>query len=385
MQVTDNNILYLDDEVENLKAFELLFQSDYKVHTAQYLSQANNILDNNEIKVVISDLKMPEISGIDFISQVKDKYPDIVCMIITGYADKRILLDVINKLDLFWLLEKPWNKSELKLAINNAMDKYDSLKKANECSRLKQLFLANISHEIRTPLNGIVGFASLIEQAEDKNSISNDYFNILTESAYKLIGIVDDIIMASRIQAGSIQIVSNEIYLNDLLEELYRKFLPIAKEKQIELKVIKRIGLKKIPITTDKEKLSNIFSHLLNNSLKYTKEGCIEFGIHDEEQFILFVKDAGKGIIETDKPIIYDHFKQGKQKYLGAENDGIGIGLSIVKGLIELLNGKIWFESQEDIGTTFYIQIPNLLNKSKCNSSETIRKDKEKLSPTAKF
>ncbi len=366
------HILYLDDDPDALRIFEYSFSEYYHIHTVRKHTEALDIISSTDIKVVITDQKMPDIRGTDFIQILKLEYPDIICIMLTGHADKPVMLQAINTLDIFWFIEKPWKFTEVKLAIDNAIERFDSnrekaqmhnelqlaLERARQSDRLKAEFLGSISHEIRTPVNGIVGFTSLIRQESENTEVLDQYYNIVMESAYTLIGLVDDMITASRIRAGDMRFNPGELYLNDLLDEIYDEFAPqVSQHPGIELIVRKRQGEKKIPISADKEKLYNIFIQLLRNALKFTDEGCIEFGVCNEKEQILFVRDEGSGISDSDKPIIFDFFKKGRQKPLSASINGMGVGLSIVKGLVELMNGEIWYESESGKGTVFYFRI----------------------------
>lgn len=363
-----NQILYLDDEQQLLELFAINFSSEFDISiTTDYL-KALKVIQKNEIKVVLSDQRMPNITGIEFIKQINKDFPDIICILISGYADKDVLFKSINEIDIFRFEEKPVQFQELKHTIEKAIEKYDTakekqkleselkkaLKKAQESDRLKTEFLSSLSHEIRTPANGIVGFTSLVKESKEKN-ITSEHLQIISESALRLVDIIDDMVHTSRLNAGEININHNEIFLNELLDDVYNTFLPeIGHNASLKFKVNKRKGKTRIPITTDTEKLYNIFIHLLRNAIKFTKSGLIEFGVYDEQNMIMFVRDSGIGISDSDKPIIFDFFTQGKQKHLSAEIDGIGLGLSIVKELVDLLNGEIWFETEKDKGSAFY-------------------------------
>lgn len=141
-------ILYLDDEVDNLVAFAAVFRRQYHVHTAQNPEQAMDILRQNEIQVIISDQRMPVISGVEFLSQISQKYPEIIRMILTGYSDMQAIIDAINKGKIYYYVTKPWKYDELKVIIDNAIQTY-LLRKKNEqlISENYALMLKNIQQE----------------------------------------------------------------------------------------------------------------------------------------------------------------------------------------------------------------------------------------------
>jgi sensor histidine kinase YesM len=141
-------ILYLDDEVDNLVSFAAVFRRQYHVHTAQNPEQAMDILRQHEIQVVISDQRMPVVSGVEFLSQISQKYPEIIRMILTGYSDMQAIIDAINKGKVYYYVTKPWKYDELKVIIDNAIHTY-LLRKKNEqlISENHTLMLKNIQQE----------------------------------------------------------------------------------------------------------------------------------------------------------------------------------------------------------------------------------------------
>ena len=129
---TKEKILYVDDEIENLDGFKYAFMSDYNISVAQNASDGLKILAENEIKLVISDQKMPKISGIEFLKIVKEKYPETIRIILTAYADVDNAIEAINNGEIYRYLSKPWEKIDLKSTIDNALESYN-LKQTNCC------------------------------------------------------------------------------------------------------------------------------------------------------------------------------------------------------------------------------------------------------------
>ncbi len=242
--------------------------------------------------------------------------------------------------------------------------------KAEESDRLKSAFLANMSHEIRTPMNAIIGFSECLTDkniAEDKKQ---HFASIIQERTYDLLRILEDILDVSRIEVGQLKILEKEfvisVLMNDLYEEYDQKIKNSPAKSVISLKLTLARDLRNSYIKTDIQRLKQVLTNLLDNALKFTHQGSIEFGcISDSDlSLIFFVKDTGLGIPEDKQEIIFDRFRQADESLSGRLYGGTGLGLSIVKGILNLLNGKIWLESKPSKGTTFYFKIPlQLANK----------------------
>jgi len=230
--------------------------------------------------------------------------------------------------------------------------------KAEESNRLKSEFINNMSHEIRTPMNAILGFSYLLDKPETKEKNRKHYIDIIKQSADQLIRIIDDILEISRLETKQVPLFENRICFNDLLSNHYSVFEVRAKNKGINLVLKKGLPNEKSKIIIDKSKLSKIIENLLENAIKFTEEGQIEFGYRLKDNYIEFyVKDTGVGIKEENIHKIFERFEQ-EEKLISQKQGGLGLGLSIVKENVELLGGSITVRSQKGEGSTFYVRIP---------------------------
>ena len=239
-------------------------------------------------------------------------------------------------------------------------DLKSALVKAEESDRLKSTFLANLSHEIRTPMNAILGFSSLLEnEAYDKAEQSN-FISIIQKSSKQLLGIITDIIDISKIVNNQVTINKTKFNLNSLLENLLIAFnvnKSSMNKDEISLVLSKSESVVPIFLETDEIRLGQIFNNLLYNALKFTMKGLIKFGYTEEDgKLVFFVEDTGIGIAEDKQEIIFIRFRQEDESQ-SATYGGSGLGLSISKGLIELLGGSIWLKSEKGKGSTFYFTL----------------------------
>ena len=230
--------------------------------------------------------------------------------------------------------------------------------KAEESDKLKTAFLHNISHEIRTPMNAIVGFSTLLGDPEVDERSRKSYIDVIMQSSNHLLSIITDIVDISNIEANLIKTVKNEINVNKTLKYLFNQFITKTNEKQIKLVCEAGLSDPEALILTDRTKLTQILSNLINNALKFTDKGIIKIEYRLKENFLEFcVSDTGIGISPVHHERIFDRFYQ-VQSNVSRLYEGTGLGLAISKAYVELLGGKIWLSSEPGNGTKFFFTIP---------------------------
>ncbi len=231
-------------------------------------------------------------------------------------------------------------------------------KRAEESDRLKTEFINNMSHEIRTPMNGILGFSSLLAKENLSNEKRKYFIKIIHSSGNQLLQIIDDILEISKLGTKQVKTFEEKLSLNNFLTELFSVFEVKAKENKIPLYLKKGLSNKKSIIITDKNILNKVISNLINNAIKFTNSGYIEFGYNlVDNKLQIYVKDTGIGIRPEKQKIIFKRFSQ-EEKDITQKRGGLGLGLSIAKENIELIGGKISVESEKGKGAIFYITIP---------------------------
>jgi len=233
---------------------------------------------------------------------------------------------------------------------------------AERADLLKTVFLENLSHEIRTPLNAVVGFSSLLGLSENLSKKDVEYINHITTGSENLLKIIDSVVQVSKIQLGEYELSYTRFNVNTLMQLLYNEFKNVqikSKKAMLELRLnTNRVG-ENIELYSDKKAIQMVFFNLVGNAIKYTESGFVEFGIANstEEAIQFYVKDTGIGISEKDIKFIFDKFRKidpNKTKLYR----GLGLGLTIVKRIIEKLNGEIWVESELNKGSCFYFLVP---------------------------
>lgn len=242
--------------------------------------------------------------------------------------------------------------------------------KAVRSDKLKSAFLANMSHEIRTPMNSIVGFSRLIQDENDQE-IRIHYGNIVQRSSHQLLGIIDDIIDLSKIEAGELVLRNSNFSIAYLFAELTESFsVELDRISKGKVSLRYEIPDPDMMMRSDYIRIKQVLSNLLNNAIKFTAQGEIVLSCSKYSKELEFsVSDTGTGIPEEDQQKIFQRFTSFN--YSGMNTEGTGIGLSISEKIVELLNGRMWLESNFGEGSIFYFSIPYL------SSDEKTGKQKE--------
>jgi CheY-like chemotaxis protein/anti-sigma regulatory factor (Ser/Thr protein kinase) len=185
-----------------------------------------------------------------------------------------------------------------------------------------------------------------------------EYIRIIEKSGIRMLNIINDIISISKVESGQVEIALSETNVNEQIEYLHTFFKPEATQKGILLATSTDLPSNESIIHTDREKVYAILTNLVKNAIKFTDGGSIKFGYVKKDDYLeFFVKDTGFGISNSHKKIIFDRFRQANES-VTRTHEGSGLGLAISKAYVEMLGGKIWVESKEKKGSSFYFTIP---------------------------
>lgn len=324
-----NNLGYSIDELKNMTPIDI--KPEYNLDSFRSLLEKVN--DDNKMIVF------------ETIHKRKDgtTYPVAVHLQKNTHSNKKFFFEIITD-----ITERKQAEEELKIA----------KAKAEESDRLKTAFLQNMSHEIRTPLNGILGFSNLLRRNNLGAKEIKEYTEIISQSGQRLMEIVNNVLDIAKIETGQMEIRDNTFSLNSMIDDLYSFFSQFATDKNIKLNYKTPLDNSDIQIVADEAKLNQILTNLINNAIKFTQNGSIDFSYeiaNNEIQF--YVKDTGIGIAPEFQDKIFERFVQVDLN-ITRGFEGAGLGLAICKGLVEKLGGKIWFESEVNKGSTFFFTIP---------------------------
>jgi len=223
-------------------------------------------------------------------------------------------------------------------------------------NRMKTEFVRIVSHQLRSPITNL-GWAIDSLMAGDLGRIEKnqlEYFQILKENSSRMEELIKDLLITARIEEGTLPIKKEKIFLIEITKSLISEFLPFAKASNVEIEFDFDKNLPEI--LTDRNQIKVVIENLLDNAIRYIgRKGEVKINLRKKEKEVLFeIKDNGFGIPQEDQKYIFQKFFRSKSKDKG----GTGLGIFITKSIVEKLGGKIWFESKEGKGTTFYFTLP---------------------------
>jgi PAS domain S-box-containing protein len=226
-----------------------------------------------------------------------------------------------------------------------------------ELDELREGFLRTVTHELRTPLTSIIGFIELVQSTGDPlPDQKQKWLNIALNESSNLKEMIDDLLDLSQLKAGRVKITLSTIRVENLLKQLVHIFEPLAKHKNLDLQLDDVSST--LEIRVDLSKIRRVLVNLLSNAFKFTQEGHVKIGCEEKaSSVVFFVSDTGIGLKEDETRIIFEKFRQIDYSST-RQYEGIGLGLSIVKQLVEIHGGEVWVDSVFGQGTTFFVKLP---------------------------
>jgi CheY-like chemotaxis protein len=390
----DSRILIVDDQEANIDVLvSLLEMQGYKnIKTTQDPRLVTELYSSFDPDLILLDLSMPFLSGFEVMDQLKKQVPPnsylpilVLTADVTPQSKQKALSGGASD-----FLTKPFDLVEISLRIKNLLytvylhkqlrnqnqvlenkvkertleleqqniELIAAKNKAEASDKLKSAFINNISHEIRTPLNGILGFGQILADENLTHEERETYSQMLNQSSLRLVNTVTNIMDIALLNSGNQKIFFNQFDLEQAIFEVSSKFILPCKEKGLDLILSPSPVRSRIKLTTDYEIFNKVLFQIIDNAVKFTHKGSITLGFEIQgSNLIFYVKDTDIGISDEKKPLVFDSFIQ-EDDAITRKYEGNGLGLTIARGFIELLNGKIWFTSEKGKGSEFYFSLP---------------------------
>ncbi|MDE2027169.1 MAG: hybrid sensor histidine kinase/response regulator [Candidatus Omnitrophica bacterium] len=375
------NVLFLDDEQNVLNAVNRIFMDEpYGVAVARNAQEAMDIMQREKIKVVLSDQRMPDISGIEFLHQIKVQYPDVVRILFTAYADLFAAEAAINISEVYRFINKPWHPEELKTAVATALHYHDmimenrrlfeemkvkneELRQAN--SRLQVLydlqkeFSSTLSHELRTPLASIKAAIDIVigGSAGATTPEQKDFLGRAKANIDRLNRLINNILDLAHMESGKAVLDKKSGDMNKVIRSVAETQESVARSKGLYLTV--SLDPRLPPLAFDHDMIIQVLNNLIANAIKFTDAGGITVSSHTDEgrhQLEVRVTDTGRGIDQEDTSKLFEKFQQLGQAH--ERHAGTGLGLAICKEIIRQHGGKVGVKSQKGEGSCFYFILP---------------------------
>lgn len=362
-------ILVIDDE-EAMRdsCSQVLIKEGYQVETAG--DGETGLQKVREVKpdLVLVDLKMPGVCGMEVLKKIRDIDPNIIAVVITGFATIDSAVDSMKQ-GAYDFLPKPFTPDELRLIVKRGLEKRKLALEAatlrEEKKRMEENFITMVSHELRTPLVDIQQYFEVIlggitgEVAIKQRKM----LGRVKERIDALLKLINDWLNMTRIKAGEVVGKFEPLDISSILMEAISFMRPEAEMKKIALEIDVTSSLNKVK--GDKESLKMMFTNLISNGIRFNHEGgsVLIKAKEQEDHIIVEVSDTGIGILKENLPFIFDEFfrvKSDKTRH----SAGTGLGLSIVKKIVEVHSGSIKVESELGKGSKFFVILPKFKKES---------------------
>ncbi len=376
-------LLVVDDEPEVLRSLHDLFRLEFKVLTHEHPSEALATLASDiEVDVVMSDQRMPEMSGVQFLEKARAVRPDATRLLFTGYADIKAVIDAVNRGHIARYVAKPWDVDELTTVIRQAVEQHAliaeknrlllELKETNarltEAVKLKGKFIEVASHELNTPVTVVLGLTELWKMAMSPTATDAErtWVDRIHHAGNRLASTVERMLKLLKTGQMTPELAANgDVPLEPLIRDAVTSLNPflVARHQTVEFVFAPDLGAAEV----DAPKISDVVVNLVVNAIKFTPDGGsirVAAGPIDADDVRVQVSDRGIGIAPADRTYLFEPFFTGNDTMHHSSGDyqfckkGMGLGLCLVKAFVEMHGGSIVVETAPGQGSTFTITLP---------------------------
>ncbi len=375
MSGTSILVVMIDDDPDDfLIVKDLLSRAAYNKYRPVWVSSYEEGLErikNQDGDIFLIDHKLGEKTGLDLLIEARANKFEKPVIFLTGVEDPELDLLAMEKgatyyvqkgqLSVDHLLERTIRYAIKAAEIQAELRAVEVLRIAKQAAELasqaKTLFLANVSHEIRTPLGAILGFVDLVLDPDTEPADKENYLNIIKRNAQHLLGLVNDLLDLSKMEAGKFDPILEPCDWRVVIREVIATLEPAAAARENQLTFVDNSDLPKW-LKTDPRFLRQILINLVGNAIKFTRGGSIEVKVTEHSNFQIEVRDTGVGVDPEQKLRLFEPFTQGEAG-LHRKFGGTGLGLHLSRRMAQALNGNVVLaESAPGIGSTFVLTLP---------------------------
>ena len=355
--MTSTKILCVDDEIDNVEALERIFRKSYSVLTATSGSQALELLKEHEVAVIISDQRMPQMKGVEFLEKSIASHPDAIRILLTGYTDIQSVIEAINTGQVYRYINKPWEIHDLQSTVARAVERYhiqrelkqkkEDLEKAYQelktLDEAKSHFMLLIHHELKTPLTTISSFMQLLNQSalDTEQAL---YCEKIKSGVTRLNELILSVLQIMEAETGRLKIFKREIELKPLLQDIVQQLKPLAEDKQQTFQICTDVPI----VYADQSMLNKVLKKLLHNAVKFGNEATtITVGSYQKDKQVEIsitnsAPELSQQVIEQIlKPFVLNEDSMH-------HSQGLGLGLNFCQALLKRHGSELKISSQDN-------------------------------------
>lgn len=363
-------VLFVDDEPRVLSALRRRLFGRFSLVPAATPGEALQALETIPgIAVIVADMRMPEMTGIELLTRVRKRWPEVRRIMLTGNTDQETAIAAVNDGMVFRFFCKPADADLLGEALQSAIEEYrfatdskaelrDLQVMAASADRMRKSFLAMMNHELRTPLNHILGFSALLEQrCRQKGEVEElEYLAYIRDSGHSLLRLLNRILEIVRLTAGELGKETEILDLAHILQEEVRRHRPMASENGISMSF--DAPAETLYVEACQQELAQAFAELIDNAIKFNRPGGhISIAVNwTAQELAVRVADTGIGMAEADVSRVLGAFSQ-RDDGLNRRYDGIGVGLTLAALTAQGYGGSLALESRKDHGTAAVMRL----------------------------
>ena len=366
-----SKVLVVDDEQSVATTIKAILELDGSEVTA-VTSGAEALIQirEHEFDVVLTDLRLDDLDGIEILRETQKLWPDTVSIMLTGYASLESAVTALRSGAYDYLI-KPSDVDELRATIGRALERRrlrQRLVELEQLDKLKTQFLSMASHELRTPLTAVSGFIQIARRRMSRLAGASDIPNPWREEAQKadetlemanrqgkkLARLIDELLDVSRLQQGRVEMRLAELELAEVVREVAERMRLLSKGHEIETKIDGAAS-----VVADRDRIEQVFENLVGNAIKYSPDSgriLVSMGVNGANA-IVSVRDEGIGVAPGEVEKIFGLFYRSpdpRADHVG----GLGLGLYISREIVSRHHGRLWAERNAGVGTTFHVTLP---------------------------